>query len=174
MSGVFHFPFFLSALLLLGILCLAGCATDSSQPQKIISLNLVASTDLNPDMNGRASPVAISIYQLANSSGFQKSDYISLAENGQASLGKDLLMINTITIRPGQTVQLEYPIANGEAAFGVVANYRVIDNSGWQLIYEYPRESSGFWTIFGGKKVSAHRVRVEKNRVQFDTPPQKH
>lgn len=152
---------------------LMSCANDG-QPKKVITLELVAAENLNPDINGRPSPVAITVYQLANASGFRKGDYMSLTENGKQLLGRDLLAIHTVNLRPGQRLVLEYPVAKGESAFGVVVGYRVIDASGWQLIYEYPREDSDFWSRFGGKEVSAHSVRVEKNRIQFDSSPTEH
>lgn len=151
---------------------LLSCAS-SAPPKQVIALSLTAASDLNPDVNGRASPVAVTIYQLASTSGFRKSDYRSLTENNMAVLGKDLLEVNTITIRPGQTLNLEYPVSKGERGFGVVVGYRIIDTSGWQLIYEYPREKSGFWSRFGSKEVSSHKLLIEKNRVQFATDVQK-
>ncbi|QEY16730.1 type VI secretion system lipoprotein TssJ [Cellvibrio sp. KY-GH-1] len=152
---------------------LVSCA-NSGQPKKVITLELVAAENLNPDINGRPSPVAITVYQLANASGFRKGDYMSLTENGKQLLGKDLLAMHTVNLRPGQRLVLEYPITRGESALGVVVGYRVIDYSGWQLVYEYPRQGSGFWSRFGGKEVLAHRVLVEKNRIQFDSSSKEH
>lgn len=163
---------FQCAVVLLVAAMLVSCA-NSGQPKKVIALSFVGAADLNPDINGRPSPVAISIFQLANTSAFRKSDYMSLAENGKAALGRELVAVNTLTIRPGQVLDVELPVAKGEAAFGIVVGYRVIDASGWQLIYEYPRAGS-FWSRFGGKEVSSHRILVEKNRVQFEPVASEH
>lgn len=158
-------------LLMLMVFSILSCAS-SGQPKKVISLSLVASADLNPDINNRPSPVAVTIYQLTNASSFRKSDYMSLSENSKVSLGRDLIAINNLTLRPGQVLDLEYPVAKSERAFAIVVGYRVIEASGWQLVYEYPRKGSGFWTRFGGKEVSAHKVLLKKNRIQFGSLPQ--
>mgnify|MGYP002712244666 CR=1 FL=1 len=160
-------------LVVLITLAVVSCASNG-QSKKVIVLELIATEDLNPDINGRPSPVAITVYQLANISGFLKGDYMSLTENGRQLLGKDLLAIHTLNLHPGQRLALEYPVAERESAFGVVVGYRIIDASGWQLIYEFPREGSGFWSRFGGKEVSVHSLQVEKNRVQFGSSLAEH
>lgn len=155
------------------VVVLISCSS-TGKSKKMIALSLVAAADLNPDINGRPSPVAITFYQLTNSSSFRKSDYMSLVENNKVSLGRDLVAVNTLMLHPGQTLEVEYPVSKAEGAFGIVVGYRVIDASGWQLIYEYPREDSGFWSRFGGKVVSMHNIRVEKNKIQFDSSPKEH
>lgn len=155
------------------LLGLVSCVAPASKKNSI-SLTLVASSDLNPDINGRASPLALTVYQLKSASSFKKSDYMSLAENSKSILGRDLIAVNTMTIRPRQTLELEYPIGDGEGAFGIVAGYRVIDSSGWQLVYEYPREKTGLLSNLGGKTNSSHKVLLEKNKIKLEPMPNEH
>lgn len=155
------------------LLGLVSCIAPASKKNSI-SLTLIASPDLNPDINARPSPLALTIYQLKSASGFKKSDYRSLVENSRTILGRDLIAVNTLTIRPGQVLELDYPISEGEGAFGIVAGYRVVDSSGWQLVYEYPRASSGFLPKLGGKVVSSHKVLLGKNKITLEPLPKEH
>lgn len=152
--------------LLLMALALSSCI-NNPQPQKILKLHLHAENILNTDINGRPSPVAITVYQLVNTSDFRKADYMSLTENPTQTLGKNLVSIHRTSIHPGQKLILEYPITKDESAFGVVVGYRVINESLWQLIYEYPRNTDSFWSRFGGQDVSSHSIQLDKNNIQF-------
>ena len=155
------------------VLCLVSCAVPAAKKPRI-TLTLIATTDLNPDINGRPSPLAVTVYQLANISSFKKSDFMSLAENGKAILGMDLVAVNNLTIRPGQTLKLDCAVGDDEKAFAIVAGYRVIDDSGWQLIHEYPRAKKGFFSKFKGSDVPAYKIRIEKNKMKFDSLPKEH
>lgn len=165
-------PAYLVSLVLLIAPLLFSCAS-SSEPKKHIVINITASSSLNPDINGRASPAVVSIYQLSNSANFRKSDYMSLVDNAQLALDKELLALHRVTVAPGQVISLEYPVSKDEKSFGIVVGYRVIDTSGWQLIYEYPPDKTGFWTRFGGKKIASYSIRLDKNKIQLESLPQK-
>ena len=150
------------------IFFLTSCVT-STDSKKTVLLTFIVAQDLNPDVNQRPSPVALTFYQLSNSSSFRKADYLSLAENSNAVLGRDLLVVNTLILQPGQTLTVNYPVSEHEAAFGLLAGYRVIDTSGWQLVYEYPRDKTGFWSSFNRNGIFDQKILVGKNRIQFDS-----
>lgn len=158
---------------LICLLILSSCTTSASKKNSL-SLILVASSDLNPDVNGRASPLALTIYQLKNSSMFKKTDYVSLAENSSSLLAADLIAVNTVIINPGQTLKLDYSITEGEGAFGIIAGYRVVESSTWQLVYDYPSAKTGFFPKFSGSRIYSHKVLLERNKMQFKSSPKEH
>tara|TARA_R100000656_G_scaffold84907_1_gene61981 strand:+ start:482 stop:1063 length:582 start_codon:yes stop_codon:yes gene_type:complete len=169
----FHFLLFIKCVFLISLLAIVSCSSTTAKKNKI-SLTLVASPDLNPDINGRASPLVLIIYQLKSSSAFKKADYVSLIENGKFVLSEDLTAINFITVRPGQTIELNYVIAEAEVAFGIVAGYRVTDSSTWQLVYDYPRSKEGFFSKLNGAVVYSHRVVLRRNSIHLEPLPAKH
>lgn len=158
---------------LICLLTLSSC-TSSVVKKNSLSLIFIASSDLNPDVNGRASPLALTIYQLKNSSMFKKADYVSLAENSNSLSAVDLIAVNTVIINPGQTLELNYSIAEGERAFGIVAGYRVIDSSTWQLAYDYPSTKAGFFSKLSGPLIYSHKVLLGRNKMQFKSSPKEH
>ena len=155
------------------LLALVSCTSPAAKKNRI-SLMFVASSDLNPDINGRPSPLALTIYQMKNSSMFKKTDYVSLAENSKSLLEGDLIAVNTVIINPGQTLKLDYSIAEGEGAFGIVAGYRVIDSSIWQLAYDYPSTKTGVFSKLSGPLIYSHKVLLERNKMQFKSSPKEH
>ena len=56
-----------------------------------LQVTLVASEDVNPDIRGRASPLSVRIMELRSRSAFDASDFFSLYEREQATLGTELL-----------------------------------------------------------------------------------
>jgi type VI secretion system protein VasD len=167
LSAKFFMRIFSYVIFLLSIASLFACSSGEHY-KKSISIHLVASLNVNPDANGRASPIAITLYQLTGVSSFKSANYVSLTENTEAVLGRNLVAINKLILRPGQAVDVEYPVVDGEAAFGIVAGYRVIKASDWQLIYEYPQKNGGLMDRLGGKKVTYLNVLLEENNIQFD------
>lgn len=152
---------------------LLSCS-NSAQKNNVVSIRLSAATDLNPNINGRPSPLAVTIYQLANTSLFYKTDYVSLVENSAESLGRDLIKIHTLMLHPGQTVAVEYSVAEEEKAFAIVAGYRGIDVSKWQLVYEHPMKPPKLFSRFGGNRIYSHIVMADKNRIEFESSSIEH
>src|SRR5690606_22086490 len=67
-----------------------GCAGGAPTPA-VVELEVQPAADLNPDPNGRPSPVVMRLYHLASSTAFGSADFLQLYENESASLGPDLL-----------------------------------------------------------------------------------
>ncbi|MEL7046020.1 MAG: type VI secretion system lipoprotein TssJ [Pseudomonadota bacterium] len=117
-------------LLLVAVLGLGGCATTKS-PRMAVEVE--ASYSINPDRNGRASPVVLYVYYLQSSSTFDNARYIALATDAADILGRDLLSVREIEVSPGQSLSLatgELPEATRYV--GVVGAFRDIDNAQWR------------------------------------------
>ena len=72
-------------------------------------LTLEAAPDVNPDAQGRASPVAVRFYALKAPGGFESADYFSLQDRDTETLGADMVLRKELVLRPGdkQDLQLE-------------------------------------------------------------------
>ena len=69
-------------------LALAHCG-PSPKPPAVLTLTLVGSAAQNPDTSGKASPVAVRIYQLTQTAKFERADVFALTEREAATLGQD-------------------------------------------------------------------------------------
>ena len=118
-----------------------GCASAPTPPPPAtpvvldpvtLQVTLIASDDVNPDLRGRASPLAVRIVELRSRSAFDAADFFSLYEREQQTLGTELLAKEQYILRPGDT-QGYTRKAQSEARFlGVVAAYRDLEGSNWR------------------------------------------
>ncbi len=134
------------SLLLAGAGALAtGCAsspapTPTPAPPIVVpsepvtlAVTVVARDDVNPDVRGRPSPLAVRIMELRTTSGFDVADFFSLYERDQATLGPELMAREQFVLQPGGT-QGYTRKANGETRFlGVLAAYRDLERSVWRV-----------------------------------------
>lgn len=84
---------------------LAACQTTrrTLNLDTSIALAVEIENDVNPDSDGRASPVVLRVFMLADDRQFSREDFLNLYENADSRLGKDL--IDTVILKefaPGE------------------------------------------------------------------------
>lgn len=126
-------PFLMTLMAVVMTLLLAGCATLSPfSTMTKLYLTLTASDQLNPDLNGRPSPVVVRLFELRHPVAFENADFFSLYERARETLSPDLLSSEELELRPGETVELKLDIAGGGRYVGVVAAYRDLPQARWR------------------------------------------
>lgn len=125
---------FLHALTaLIAFVVLAGCSTLSPYSHLTkLSLRLTASDQLNPDLNGRPSPIVVRLYELKHAVAFENADFFSLYERAKESLAPDMVATEELELRPGETVELKLSVQKGSRYVGVVAAYRDLAQASWR------------------------------------------
>jgi len=93
-----------------------------------------AGRDQNPEANGQPAPVAIHLYQLAATGGFERADVFALTEHEAATLGADLLQSEIFNFAPGETRTLKRMLKPGAQFLGVAVLFRDIDHATWRAI----------------------------------------
>ena len=129
-----------SLLLLPAALVVARCAPPP-KPPAVLTLVITGDADQNPDPAGKPAPVAVRLYQLTATAKLERSDWTSLTEHEQATLGQDDAGSEEVVISPGQTLTKTIELKNGVQALGVVVLYRDIDHAQWRA--EAPVATSG-------------------------------
>ena len=126
----------LYALLLfgLGLTALTGCGSSPTR----IEANIVAATDLNPDYNGRASPLVVRLYQLKSPVAFNNASFFALYDSDAAALGDDLQGKEEIELKPGDKLEIERELEPQTRFVGLLAGYRDIENASWRAVAEVP------------------------------------
>ncbi len=149
--------------LLLLAAALSGCAATESKLPVPYELAFDAGSDVNPDSQGRPSPVQITVYELTSTSAFQSTDYFALQADARKALGGDLLETQQLTLHPGTAETLRRPGHVGAKALGIVAGYRDLDGSQWRMLIDLPASRSTniykFWQFSPG----AARIEVQLN-----------
>ena len=121
-------------------LMLSACSSDppkeepkpaEPQPTKI-QVNISVSSQVNPDINGRASPVVVRLYELKNIGKFEEADFYKLFENHEASLGSDLLASEKFHFKPGDIKTLSHTVAPDTKYIAVTAAFRDFNQAIWR------------------------------------------
>ena len=135
MKHIFHIVKF---ILLPGIFfILSSCGTSGGPPEPIsINLTISASKNINPDIEKRASPIVVRIYQLTQIDTFNNSDFFALYENDKNILAKDLIFREEFELKPNQSISQSFPIHYNGKHIAVLAAYRDLDKAQWKSLLE--------------------------------------
>ncbi len=106
---------------------------ETSDKPSIVKLHLYATSNVNPNLNGMASPVQVVVYQLKSAHIFLSSDYYTLMEDPKGSLKTTYISheeyeINPDTWLPMQELKIEKDTMN----IAVVGMYSDINFTQWR------------------------------------------
>lgn len=127
----------LRLLQVVSYLCMITALTACSsvtwlQSPTNINAQIVASFDINPDINDRPSPLVVRIYELKSISAFNDADFFKLYDDEIATLGGDLLSRKEFELIPGEAREIIHNADEQSRFFAVVAAYRNIDQASWR------------------------------------------
>ncbi len=147
------------AALLLGLALLAAsCASPPPKPVVTpVSLNLVASSDANPDARGRASPLTVRVYVLKAPGPFEGADFFSLYDKDQATLGAEMVKREELLLKPGETKKLEFTLEPDAKNIAVLAAYRDLERARWRDLKPLEVGKPNNFTV----NLAARQVRIE-------------
>ncbi|ELA9196628.1 type VI secretion system lipoprotein TssJ [Vibrio sp. Vb2110] len=126
----------LSVLLL--SLVLSGCSfwgDEQAVPQLVV--NIKAASNINPNVEGKPSPVELRIYQLTDSQAFNQADFIQIYNDEQGLLKAELLLARQLaSVLPGESRQEILPMAAGSKYIGVIAGFADYREAKNKVIYK--------------------------------------
>lgn len=126
--------FFKALTALIALLLMAGCSSLSPYSHVTkLNLKLTASDQLNPDLNGRPSPIVVRLFELKHPVSFENADFFSLYERAKETLKPDMVASEEMELRPGQTVELKLSVEEGSRYVGVLAAYRDLSDTQWRF-----------------------------------------
>lgn len=104
---------------------------------KVLNVDLSARDALNPDDAGRATSVAVRVYQLRDRKLFDGASYNDLLKNDRTVLAQDLLDSMAAVLNPGASASLSQPMNADSKYVAIVAFYRNPgDGGGWKYVIE--------------------------------------
>lgn len=116
---------------------LAGCSAISPySTQTRLELELTASDQLNPDINGRPSPVVVRLLELKNPVLFETADFFGLYGQAKELLAPDLVAAEELELRPGERLTLKLSAQEGSRYVGVMAAYRDLPETKWRYVVQ--------------------------------------
>lgn len=129
------------------LLVLSGCSALSpfSDLTKL-DLELQGSDRLNPDLNGRPSPIVLRLLELKHPVAFENADFFSLYQRPKEALAPDLVALEELELRPGESRDLKLSVQEGSRYIGVLAAYRDLPEANWRYVLTLePRERTHAW-----------------------------
>lgn len=126
---------FFSAAVLAALAALAGCtALSPNSDLTKLDLSLQGSERLNPDLNGRPSPIVIRLLELRHPVAFENADFFSLYQRPKEALSPDLVIQEELELRPGEQRDLKLYAQENSRYVGVLAAYRDLPESNWRFV----------------------------------------
>ncbi|MCW8327878.1 type VI secretion system lipoprotein TssJ [Photobacterium sp. SDRW27] len=128
-------------IMALAMLALSGCSglafwQDASPLQVVV--NIDAANNINPNIDGLASPLEVRIYQLQDSEAFSQASFIDLYSDDQGVLKAGLLSKRNLdSVLPNEKRQVVLPLIAETKYVGVVAafaDYREAKNKAFVQI----------------------------------------
>ncbi|BCQ61105.1 type VI secretion system protein VasD [Pseudomonas sp. NFPP10] len=120
---------------LFAVLLVSACASLSPYSSLTkLDLTLSASDQLNPDLNGRPSPIVVRLMELKHPVAFENADFFSLYERAKESLAPDLVASEELELRPGESVELKLSVDSQSRYVGVLAAYRDLPETRWRYV----------------------------------------
>lgn len=122
------------------LMLLDACASGPPPPPPPLSVkvHLQASTDINPDGSGRASPLVVRVYELRQDVAFRDADFFALYDHEKQTLAADLVSSQEYQLRPGESRDFDFKADPQMHFLMVAAAYRDLRNAQWRAGYELP------------------------------------
>jgi type VI secretion system protein VasD len=97
-----------------------------------VELTIVGGPALNPNAQGRASPVVVRIFDLSAATAFEAADFAALFDQPGELLKRDVVTQEEVMLRPGDIQQRNRSLQPQVRALGVVAAFRDLEHAVWR------------------------------------------
>ncbi|EGR3412849.1 type VI secretion system lipoprotein TssJ [Vibrio parahaemolyticus] len=135
------------SFLLFIFLVLMGCSAANLVVDPYADLEITANHNINPDSNGRPSPVVVYVFELTSNTLFEIQDFFSIYEEHEKVLGPDLVNKYEISLTPGQKEIYQASMSPKTEYLGIVAAFRDIENSNWRQVIKVDKTGYNTYQI---------------------------
>ena len=125
-------------------LSVAGCgpAAPAVAPKpcdiQIVTLNLYAADNINPNEKGNPRPVVVRLYQLKNDVRMENATYDEILLKDKEVLQDDLLKMDEVSIYPNDLVQVKFERIKEASVLAGVALFHSPKGTSWKTYYAFP------------------------------------
>ena len=129
---------------------LAACAYTREKLDLTTSLelDLKVSSIVNPDSDGRTSPIVLNLLYLKDNRQFEQEDFIALLESPEDRLGKDLVeQIRLKEFIPSEERSVTYTLPEGVNYVGIIAEFIQYQDAQGKLILPVERHAGNEYVV---------------------------
>lgn len=123
----------------------SGCAAAPPPPpppepcdKQMVTLDLYAATNVNPNEGGNPRPVVVRLYQLKSDLKLQNARYDDVLLRSDETLGKDVAKMDEVSLFPNDHVQVKFERDKEAAFLAGVALFHGPKGNSWKTFYEFP------------------------------------
>ncbi|UTV26502.1 type VI secretion system lipoprotein TssJ [Photobacterium atrarenae] len=139
------------AVLLVSLILLSGCTVANYVVPAYTKLEFSVSEEVNPDLNGRPSPVVVKVYELSSRTLFENHHFFELYDEPEKVLGPDLIARDEFEFYPGSENSYDVTLQPGVRYAGILVAYRDLENARWREIVEIDNTDYETYQIDVGK-----------------------
>ncbi len=107
---------------------LSACGSPPPPPTDV-ALTVSGGANMN-----NARPAQVKVYYLASKAGFDGGDFFALFDTPEATLGPDLLAVDSYLLQPGGVVTDAKSFKVAPSHIGVIAAFQSVDQPGWKAV----------------------------------------
>lgn len=132
-------------------LLVAGCAKppviEPPPPPVSVVVVVEATADVNPDVDGRASPVTVRVYQLADHASFAKAEFFPLWDQESVTLAATVIDQRELRLAPGARDEIGFELDPKVRSIGIATAYRDFRSATWKTSVAIPDQPAPGSTI---------------------------
>lgn len=127
----------------LGASSLTACTTVQPQTPKpcdvqVVTLNIYAADNINPNERGNPRPVVVKLYQLKGDVRMENATYDEILLKDKDTLGEDLAKVDDIEVFPNDLVQVKFERIKEASVLAGVALFHGPKGTSWKTFYAFP------------------------------------
>ena len=158
--------------ILIATLALVACKSKPPPveiPKPIIAtVSIVVAQDVNPNRDGRSSPVFLRLFLLRDGGKFLNAEFDDVTAKADQVLAASLVGRNERMVEPGSSVKITLEIPPEARMLGVVAEFSDLPNSRWRAAT--PVAQGGLLSQFKGQTLL---ISVGRSSVSTEFIPEK-
>jgi len=133
-----------------------------------VEVRVMAAPDVNPNRNGRPSPVLLHVFVLRDPGKFVNAEFDDVTLHADTTLAGALMSRADRMVEPGSNAPLTLVIDPAARLLGVIAEYSDLPNSRWRAMS--PEPAGGLQTLFKDQSliISLDRQAVTASAVPRD------
>lgn len=136
---------------LLLLFLLASCGSLSKTSNAIAIVKLSAAENINPDNNGRPSPIVVLIYELSALREFDSQDFFDLYDDASSTLSNTMIKTHELEITPNSSLINQIILQENTKHLGIILAFRDINKAQWKYDIKLPTEKESEIFINVGK-----------------------
>ena len=117
------------------------------EPTRVV-LEFEAAGDINPNAEGRASPLVLRIYRLKSYSDFGDADFFSLYEKDDEVLGGELINKEEILLNPNEKRTVFFEASDDIRTVGIFGVFRAYEQGQWKAAAGVQQNKTNIINVF--------------------------